>query len=318
MSEMINLQTIRRVVSRLDLVSLMEEGFVAYSEGRVVVPPVGEMLFENPPGETHIKYGYIKDGEYYVIKIASGFYNNPQLGLPSSQGLMLLFSQKTGVLEAVLLDEGYLTNERTAAAGAVAAKHLAPSKVKRIGILGSGIQGKLQLEHLMGVVSCRQVLVWVPDPSETEPYLNYFAESGLQIEIAESAEQVAESCNLIVTTTPSKVPLLKADNIRPGTHITAMGSDTSEKIELEPAVLGKAHLVVVDSLFQSETRGEVFRAVAANVLERGAVSELGSVISGRVGGRTDDNQITVCDLTGVAVQDLMIAQAVWRQVEGDF
>lgn len=313
MNEMINLETIRQVLPRLDLVDLMERGFAAYSEGRVVVPPVGEMLFEDPPGDTHIKYGYINGGEHFVIKIASGFYNNPQLGLSSSQGMMLLFSQKTGVLESILLDEGHLTNIRTAAAGAVAAKHLAPGRIKRIGILGAGIQGKLQLEHLMGVVPCRDVSVWVPGPSETESYLEYFAETDLKIEIADTPEQVAEKCSLIVTSTPAKEPLLKADSIRPGTHITAMGSDTAEKIELDPEILGRADLVVVDSLSQSETRGEVFRAVEAGALSRGSVSELGAVISGQVEGRTSDNQITVCDLTGVAVQDLMIAEAVSTQ-----
>jgi ornithine cyclodeaminase len=317
MKETIRVEALRRAVPMLDLVSLMEEGFVAYSEGRAVVPPVGEMIFENPPGDAHIKYGYIKGGEHYVIKITSGFYENPRLGLSSSQGLMLLFSQKTGVLEAVLLDEGYLTNQRTAAAGAVAAKHLAPREVQRIGILGAGIQGKLQLEHLVRVVSCRKVLVWVPDPSETEPYLEHFSGTDLQIDIAESPARVAESCHLIVTTTPSKTPLLKANDLRAGTHITAVGSDTAEKMELEPAILGKADRVVVDSLSQSESRGEVFRATEANALERGTVVELGAAISGRVEGRTDDRQITVCDLTGVAVQDLMIAQAAWRQVEED-
>ncbi len=317
MNELINLETIRRVLPELDLVDLMERGFAAYSEGLVVVPPVGEMIFEDPPGDTHIKYGYIKGGESFVIKVASGFYNNPQLGLSSSQGMMLLFSQKTGVLESILLDEGHLTNVRTAAAGAAAAKHLAPENVQCIGILGAGIQGKLQLEYLMGVVSCRDVSVWVPDPSETEPYLEYFNESELNMEIAESPGAVAEKCNLIVTATPAKEPLLKAGDIRPGTHITAMGSDTAEKIELDPEILGRADLVVVDSLSQSETRGEVFRAVEAGALQRSSVSELGSVISGRAKGRTSDDQITVCDLTGVAVQDLMIAEAVSRQVGKD-
>lgn len=317
MNELINLETIRRVLPELDLVDLMERGFAAYSEGRVVVPPVGEMIFEDPPGDTHIKYGYIKGGESFVIKVASGFYNNPQLGLSSSQGMMLLFSQKTGVLESILLDEGHLTNVRTAAAGAAAAKHLAPGNVQRIGILGAGIQGKLQLKHLMGVISCREVSVWVPDPSEIKPYLEYFNESDLNMEIAESPGAVAGKCSLIVTATPAKEPLLEAGDIRPGTHITAMGSDTAEKIELDPEILGRADLVVVDSLSQSETRGEVFRAVEAGALKRSSVTELGSVISGRVKGRTSDDQITVCDLTGVAVQDLMIAEAVSSQVGKD-
>jgi len=122
MVQIIPLEVIERVLKRIDVVGLMEEGFVAYSEGRAMVPPVGELIFEDPPGETHIKYGYIRGGDHYVIKIASGFYGNSEIGLPSGSGLMLLLSQKTGFLEAVLLDEGRLTDVRTAAAGAVAAR----------------------------------------------------------------------------------------------------------------------------------------------------------------------------------------------------
>ena len=96
MTEIIELDEIKEILKTLDPIEIIEEGFIAYSEGKVVVPPVGEMIFDNPPGECHIKYGYIKDDDYYVIKVASGFYDNPKLGLSSSGGLMLLFSQKTG------------------------------------------------------------------------------------------------------------------------------------------------------------------------------------------------------------------------------
>ena len=226
MSKLIPLDTIKKVVPQLDVVGLMEEGFVAYSEGKAVIPPVGELIFDDPPGETHIKYGYIRGGDHYVIKIASGFYGNTKQGLPSGHGLMLLFSQKTGILEAVLLDEGHLTNIRTEAAGAVAGKHLSPSNVERIGILGGGVQGRLQLKFLLPLISCRKALVWMRDPAEVEPYRQYFAETDLEIGIAEDPGEVAQRCNLIVTATPSKVPLLNADVIRPGTHITAIGSDT--------------------------------------------------------------------------------------------
>ena len=310
MVQIIPLEVIERVLKRIDVVGLMEEGFVAYSEGRAMVPPVGELIFEDPPGETHIKYGYIRGGDHYVIKIASGFYGNSELGLPSGSGLMLLLSQKTGFLEAVLLDEGRLTDVRTAAAGAVAAKHLAPTEVRRIGILGGGVQARLQLELMLPFISCRQVLVWMRDPAEAEPYLQYFSDSDAEIEIAGSAEEVADGCNLIVTATPSKTPLLSAASIQAGTHITAIGSDTVDKIELAPEILANADLVVVDSLSQSEARGEVFRAVDAGALSRETVVELGAVVAGHATGRVDDSQVTVCDLTGVAVQDLMIAQGV--------
>lgn len=310
MAKVISLDTIREIVLELDLVDLMERGFVAYSEGRAVVPPVGELIFEDPPGETHIKYGYIRGGDYYVIKVASGFYGNAKLGLPSGNGLMLLCSQKTGFPDAVLLDEAYLTDIRTAAAGAVAAKHLAPGRIDRIGVLGGGVQARLQLEHALPHVDCREVLVWMRNPEATDSYREYFFDTDLQIEFAASPAEVAGRCNLIITTTPAKEPLLLADDIRPGTHITAMGSDTEDKLELEPEILGRADRVVADSLPQSESRGEIFQAVQAGVLDRESVVEIGAVIAGTTQGRTHDADVTVCDLTGVAVQDLMIAQGV--------
>ncbi len=314
MNTSISLETIKAALPRLDVVELMEDAFVAYSDGRAVVPPVGELIFEDPPGETHIKYGYIRGGDHYVIKVASGFYGNPALGLSSGQGVMLLFSQKTGAFEAALLDEGHLTDIRTAAAGAVAGKHLAPGEVTGIGILGGGTQARLQLEMLGPHISCRHTVAWTYDKAEIGPYLEYFAASDFQIEFVDSPEEVAGRSNLIVTTTISKTPLLMADWIRAGTHITAIGSDTAEKIELDPEILARADRVVVDSLSQSESRGEVFRAVDAGVLNHDSVVELGAVVAHTVPGRVNDQQITVCDLTGVAVQDLKIAEGVYEAV----
>ena len=148
MPAVVTLAEIRKALDAIDPLPLIEAGFAAYSRGEVVVPPVGELEFDDPPGDVHIKYGYIKGDDVYVIKIASGFVDNPQRGLPSGDGLMLVFSQKTGVLEAVLLDEGYLTNLRTAVAGAVVAKYLAPRNVPAVGIVGAGVQGRMQLEWL--------------------------------------------------------------------------------------------------------------------------------------------------------------------------
>jgi ornithine cyclodeaminase len=308
---------IRSAVDRVDVVGLVERGFVAYSRGEVVVPPVGELLFEQPPGECHIKYGYIRGDDLYVIKVASGFYENPHLGLPSSQGLMLLFCSRTGVPKAVLLDNGYLTDVRTAAAGAVAARHLAPREVNRIGIVGAGTQGRLQLRYLREVTSCRNALVWSPDPGEFPGYRSSFEESDLRVETTSDLAGLAAKCNLIVTATPSTTPLLQAEWIRPGTHITAVGSDTAHKIELDPAILGMADLVVADSLVQSESRGEIFRAVQAGTISRAGVAELGNVIAAPDRARSDDSQITVCDLTGVAVQDIQIAKAVYSGIAGE-
>ena len=137
--QILTLDQIKKALPSVELMEDIEKGFVAYSQGKAVVPPVGELVLQDPPGDVHIKYGYLKGDDYYVIKIASGFYENAKLGLPTSNGMMLMFRQKTGQPVAAMLDEGYLTDIRTAVAGAIAAKHLAPSKVTRIGIVGTGM-----------------------------------------------------------------------------------------------------------------------------------------------------------------------------------
>ncbi len=308
--ELISLDRIKSLLQGMDLLPQIEAGFRAYSENRAIVPPVGEMLLEK--GEVHIKYGFIKGDPYYVIKIASGFYGNPSLGLPSGNGMMLLFNQVTGANECMLLDEGYLTDVRTAVAGAIAARYLAPEGVEQIGILGAGIQGRMQLSWLKGILPCRKVLVWGLNDEELLRYKADMQAEGFVIETTRDVSQITARCRLIVTTTPSKTPLLQAGKLQKGTHITAMGSDTAEKQELDPAILRDADLVVADSIPQCMERGEIFRAIQAGLLEKGKLKELGRIISGSEQGRVSQDQITVADLTGVAVQDIKIATAVFE------
>jgi len=306
---------IETVLPSLQLVPALEQAFDAYSAGRAVIPPVGELLLER--GEVHIKYGYLRGDDYYVIKIASGFYRNKELDLPSGNGLMLLFRQHTGELVAVLLDEGRLTDVRTAAAGAVAAKHLGPRQVQRIGVVGTGIQAQLQLEHLAPVCACRDVLAWGRRDESLSRYRETLQAAGFRVETTRDATAILASCNLVVTTTPSRQPLLFAADLRPGTHITAVGSDTTEKQELDPAILERAEVVVADSISQCRERGEIHRALRSGHLQEARVVELGDVIGGRASGRTSDEQITVADLTGVAIQDLQIARAVYDALGND-
>ena len=309
MTTILTSDQIRSILPGIDLLPAIEEGFVLYSEGRAVVPPVGELLLDK--GEVHIKYGYLQGDEFYVIKIASGFYDNPKLGLPSSNGMMLLFSQQTGEAVAILLDEGYLTDVRTAVAGAIAAKHLAPKQVTRIGIVGTGAQARLQLQHLRAVTDCREALVWGRGETQLARYQAEMAPLGFHIETTQDTADILRTCNLIVTTTPATSPLLSADDLRPGVHITAVGSDTPHKQELDARILARADVVVADSIAQCLVRGEIHQALAAGFIDRDEIVELGDVIAGRAPGRTSDDQITIADLTGVAVQDIKIATAVY-------
>ncbi len=306
------LDQIKNALKDIDPIQFIEEGFIAYSQGKVVVPPVGEILFDKPPGEVHIKYGFIKGNNYYVIKIASGFYENSELGLSVNNGLMLLFKQKSGELVSVLLDEGYLTNIRTAAAGAVAAKYLAPKDVNCIGIMGSGVQARYQLQYLKQVVSCRNVIVLGLNQKDLDLYKNDMELYGFNVKTTLDSDEVMSNCNLIVTTTTAKSPLIKVDQVKKGTHITAVGSDTPEKNELDPKILGKADIFVADSISQCILRGEIHHAIKKGVINKEMLVELGDIIVKKELQRTSDEQITVADLTGVAVQDIQITRAVYE------
>ena len=310
MTRVIPLDRILAALPGIDLVPAIAQGFVALSEGRVEVPPVGELLFPEAHGEMHVKYGTVRGDTVFVVKIATGFFGNPRLGLPPFGGCMIVLSQTTGMVEAVLLEEGELTNHRTAAAGAVAAQALAPPGPGAIGIVGSGTQARLQADYLRRVTACRSVHLWGRDAASAARAASDIGAMGYSVTVAESPAAVAEACRIIVTTTPAEAPLLTADMVRPGTHITAMGSDTPEKCELDPALLARADVVVGDSRAQAGTRGEIFQAVSAGALTLDRVVELGEVLSGRAPGRTRAADITIADLTGVAIQDIVIAKAV--------
>lgn len=313
--DILTLDQIRDVLPKVDLLPEIEKGFVAYSQGKTVVPPVGELIMTDPPGDVHIKYGYIAGDDYYVIKIASGFYGNATLGLSSSNGMMLMFSQKTGVPVAILLDEACLTDIRTAVAGAIAAKYLAPTVVNCIGIMGTGTQARLQLEYLRPVVNCRKAMVWGRDADKCAAYVQDTSSLGFDVATTLDAGELARSCNLIVTTTPAESPLLiNADELMPGTHLSAIGSDTHAKQELHADILARADLVVADSIPQCLERGEIHQALKSAAIDEQDIVELGNIIAGVAAGRVDDTQITVADLTGVAVQDIQISKAVYEAV----
>ena len=316
MTEILKLDEIKKLVDVPKLITAIEEGFARYSEGKVVVPPVGFLHFDQPPGDVHIKYGYIPGDDYYVLKIASGFYDNPQLGLPMSDGVVLVFCQKTGVLKLLLMDECWLTEMRTAAAGAVAAKHLAPKHVEGIGIVGTGSQARFQLEMLRDVVDCKTCYIWGRDPDKVQAMIKdlhgraQIKDWGLDIRAAADMDELTAKCNLIVTTTSAKDPIIMADQVRPGTHITAMGSDDLGKQELDTALLAKADLIVADSISQCVHHGECCPAVKDGLIAEASILELGSLISNPALGRTNEQQITIADQTGVAIHDIQIAKMV--------
>jgi ornithine cyclodeaminase/alanine dehydrogenase-like protein (mu-crystallin family) len=288
------------------------DGFVAYSQGAAVVPPVGELLFTQPPGDVHIKYGYIHGSAHFVIKVATGFYDNPKQGLPANDGVMLVHAQHTGVLVAVLLDRGWLTGVRTALAGAIVAQHLAPKRISCIGVLGTGEQARLQVIYLRDVVNCERILVCGRSRESMDAYQRDMAPRGYDVRCSADPAALA-SCELIITATPAAQPLL--DRVERGSHITAVGTDSANKNEISPEVFGQADIVVADSIRQCSERGSLRYALQANAVAASNVIELGDLLAGRHPGRQSASDISIADLTGVAVQDIKVAEAVLESLQ---
>jgi ornithine cyclodeaminase len=286
----------------------MRDAFLADGKGRTHVPAVINLDVPSTRGEIHVKTAFIDGVPFIAVKIASGFYENPAKGFPSGSGLMVVLDATTGFPAALLLDNGFLTDIRTGAAGAVAADVLAPASLGVVGVLGSGVQARQQVYCLRVVRSFARVLAWSPNPAHLDAYCDELRRAGYDARPAPTAEGVCRDADLLITATPARRALVEADWLHPGQHITALGSDSPGKQELSPACLDRADLVVVDRFAQCAGFGELKHALEAGLLTRNDVhAELGQIVAGLKPGRTSANQITIADLTGVGFQDTAIA-----------
>ena len=295
----------------LDLSTLecIEKGFVALAGGKVIMPPILSMGIHDHNGEVDVKTAYVPSIDSFAIKMSPGYFDNPKLGLPSTSGLMVLFSAKTGVLKALLLDNGYLTDTRTAAAGAVAANHLARLEATKVCMIGTGVQARLQLKALTLVRNITSAKIWGRDKVKAKAIaIEMTKELNLPVNACPDVESAVATADIIVTTTPSTKPLIKAGWLCPGQHVTAIGSDQDHKCELDPACIGRADLYVPDRQSQTERLGELRSAIAAGIIPSNRTfTELGHIAAGKVPGRQDNGEITIADLTGTGVQDTAIA-----------
>ncbi|MBU3029359.1 cyclodeaminase [Paracoccus marinaquae] len=289
-------------------IGVIETAFAALGRSGVVMPPVLSMQMPDVKGELDVKTAYVPGLAGFAVKLSPGFFDNPSKGLPSTSGLMVVLSSETGRVQAVLLDNGYLTDIRTAAAGGVAAKHLSRADSSRAAIFGAGLQARMQLQALCLVRPIREAVIWARDPDKAAALAAELDGDGLTVRAEADAARAAAFADIIVTTTPSHHPILQADWLRPGQHVTAMGSDQPDKNELDPYCLDRADLYVADRVSQTRLMGELHAALEAGlIVETGDIPELGDIIRGRHPGRTSPDQITIADLTGTGVQDTAIA-----------
>lgn len=308
---------LRRVVTLgAPVLKAVEQAFRLLASGKVVMPPILSMEIAEANGEVDVKTAYLPGFDHFAIKVSPGFFDNPKLGLPSLNGLMILFSAKTGLVTALLLDNGYLTDIRTAAAGAVAAKYLAPKKVETAAILGTGAQARLQIIAAHQVRPFRKVLVWGRDEARAAACAEDIAGSlKIKAEVVKDAGTAVSEAQLVVTATAARKPILRAEWLHKGLHITAMGADQAGKNEIDPRAIALADLYVCDRVSQAATLGELRAARAAALMNGETPPELGAIVAGTHPGRTSETAITICDLTGTGAQDTAIASYAYEAAQ---
>lgn len=300
-----------RLVVGIDQAALavVESAFRWLEDGRVDMPPIMHIA-AGERGDVDVKSAFVAGLPRFAIKIASGFYGNPDRGLPAGSAMMVLLNAETGFCEAVLLDNGFLTDLRTGLAGAVAAKYLAPSAVETVGVIGTGTQARYQVRCLALVRTFRKVIVWGRNRSHAERYAADMRAEGYDVAVADSVQACVTACDVLITVTPSQAPLVQAGWLRAGQHVTAVGADFPGKQELDAAIFALADRIVCDRLSQCLVNGELQHVAVDGALPAGLqVAELGQLITGAKRGRERDGDITVCDLTGTGVQDTAIANA---------
>jgi len=305
-----------RAQIQLDLaaVECVENAFHALATKAVVMPPIMRLDIIDNNGEIDVKTAYIPGVDSLAIKISPGFFDNPSLGLPSVNGLMVLFSTRTGMVEGLLLDNGYLTDVRTAAAGAVAAKYLARADSRCAAILGAGMQAGLQLEALTLVRDIDSARIWARDFTKAEARAAELS-SRLGIEVVACPDVATTTANadIIVTTTPSTEPILMREHVMAGQHVTAMGSDSEHKNEIDPGIIAEVTQYFCDRLSQVRVLGELHHVIERQLVTPAAeFPELGQVISHQKPGRQNSDDTTLCDLTGTGIQDTAIATLAFQ------
>lgn len=294
-----------------EAMAVVGEGFVALSRGRATMPAILRLDVPGRRAEMDVKTAYLDGLPVFAVKMSTGFFDNAALGLPSLGGLMVAFDAATGVVRAVLLDNGYLTDVRTALAGALAARHLARAGARTAAIVGTGTQARLQAEALRLVRPIERFLVWGRDPARARACAaDIAARTGAEARAA-GLEEAVRLADVVVTTTPSTTPLVRAAWLRPGQHVTAVGADAEHKAEVEPAALALADRLVVDDRGQCARLGELRHAIAGGAVPPDvATVDLGAIIVGDAPGRRSDDELTLCDLTGTGAQDTAIANHV--------
>lgn len=297
-----------------EAIPAVENAFRTYSKRKVQSGLVGHLRFDDPSGDIHIKSAHLHGHHVFVVKIAGSFYENPKRGLPSSSGLMLVFDSQTGQPVCLLEDEGYLTDLRTALAGTIAARLIAPSGPYTLGIVGTGTQARMHAEWVPSLVEVDQVLIWGRTMEKAKGMADDLRQMGRTAHIAETLEVLCERCNLVVTTTPSRQPLITGDMMRAGMRIVAIGTDAVQKSEIAREALLMADLILVDSQDQCFAYGDTASIVRHTQFQPASIMEIGAALDCPPGIISDPRAIVIADLTGLGALDAAIAELAFDRL----
>ncbi len=299
---------VKECLSMKEAIDAVKIAYSAFAKGRVQMPSVQHLDVHKHNGEVDIKSGFVEDFGLIGTKIASGFYENLKKGFPPGIAIIVLLDLETSMPLAIM-DGTHITAYRTGAAGAVAAQVLARKNSKNVGILGAGTQGRMQLLALQEIFDIQNVKIWDIERGLAEKYEK---EMSINVQVVDTPEQVVRDADILVTATPSKKALIGADAIHEGLHINAIGADGPGKQELDPAIMTRVSKIVVDSLAQCRSIGEIQHALGKGLISESTIhAEIGEILNSDKVGRENESEITIFDATGLSAQDIAAAKIVY-------
>jgi len=306
---------VRALLTMEDAIKAVEDVFKEKNLGRVQTPLKTFLFYEKYNGDHRFMPAYLEKLDIAGVKIVNTYpENRKKYGLPTVAGIIVLATPKTGEILAIL-DATWITVVKTAAASAVATKYLARNNSETLGLVGAGLQAIAHIEAFAQVMKLKKVKVWSRTRETAEKFLQRMTKqcSEIRFSMAKDVKEAVKDSDVVATITPSRQPVVMVDWVKLGTHINAMGADAPGKQELDPEILKKAK-IVVDDLEHSSHSGEINVPLAQGIIsEEDIYGEIGEIALGRKPGRASTNEITVFASTGVAIQDIAVAEVVYRK-----
>lgn len=305
------------IADKTAVINAVKAGFIAHGLGDITQPSPTQMLFQGAGdqlrGDCHVKTAYSDKYKYFCVKVASGFYDNAEKGLPVNDGLLLLLSSDTGAPLALFQDNGLLTSVRTAAAGALAVDLLG-SNGATLGIAGAGHQAEMQARWISAYTSVSEIIVWSRTHANVIALADRLKDLAIRVTAVSSVTELCRQADIIVTTTPSTSPIITSENIRAGHRIVALGADSPGKMELDAQILANAAQIITDDHEQCLHHGEFGNAVRAGLIADDSDISLGACLADRTLINRAADATTIVDLTGLGAQDLAVASFVWESI----